>query len=400
MVSHLLIQSTDPEPSTGTNTTDTTASPLGSLVTSRAWVEVSQSALHHNIALCRQHLSPHAAIWAVVKANGYGHGSRLVCALLAQAGVEGFCVATLSEGIDLRLGGITAPILILGALLTPAEWAMAVEHHLEPTLTHTCQIPMAIQVGSPQPTPIHLNVDTGMTRLGIPWSQAAQVWIQLCQHPSLDCRSLYSHLATADELDPQLMHTQRDRLRQVIREIESQGQRIPALHLDNSAGLLSLPEAHFQRVRLGLILYGILPADHLRQWFVPQALRPALSIKARITHLQWAAPGTGISYGHRHVCDQPTHVATVGIGYADGIPRRLSGWILGSVRGHIIRQIGTITMDQCMWDVTNVDPVQIGDPVELLISEQGAEAWAEQLGTIPYEILCGLSARLPRLRVD
>ncbi|NJL97924.1 MAG: alanine racemase [Synechococcaceae cyanobacterium SM2_3_2] len=376
----------------------------GSLVTSRAWVEVNLDALRHNIALCRQQLSPQASIWAVVKANAYGHGAVLTSLALVEAGVEagveGLCVATLSEGIELRTAGLSCPILILGALNTLVEWQTAVFHRLEPTLTHPAQIPLAIQSAAQRPTPLHLNVDTGMTRLGIPWQQAGEVWAMLINHPALDCRSLYSHLATADEVDPTVMRLQQTRFQQVIDDLHRLGRGIPVLHLDNSAGLLTLPAGHFQRVRLGLVLYGIPPADHLRQHLAPPALQPVLTIKARITHLQWAEPGTGVSYGHRHVCAHRTHVATVGIGYADGIPRRLSGWIQASVRGQVIRQIGTITMDQCMWDVTDISSVQIGDEVRLLAPPQGVEAWAEQLGTIPYEILCGLSARLPRLGVD
>jgi alanine racemase len=185
----------------------------------------------------------------------------------------------------------------------------------------------------------------------------------------------------------------------VVEQIRQAGDPLPPLHLDNSAAALT--RLHYSRVRLGLVLYGLSPAPHLQ---VP-GLRPILRLKARLTHIQTVPAHTGVSYGHRYITRRPSRIATLAIGYADGIPRRLSGWLRGWVRGGLIQQVGTITMDQCMWDVTERPDIQVGDVVELLGPHLGSmglsiQNWADQLGTIPYELLCGLSARLPRVLVN
>ncbi len=376
-----------------------TTSPAGdtSLDTRRAWVEVDLSALHHNLQILLQRLSVGTEIWAIVKANAYGHGAQLIAPAALSAGASGICVATLSEGIELRHSGITAPILILGPLNTGIELNEALRWSLEVTLTHPNQIPLYQQVANLRhcQIPIHLNVDTGMTRIGVPWHQAAEIWSVLQQQPCFHCQSLYSHFATADEIDSPIVPLQQQRLEQVLQAIEDKTGTQPIVHMDNSAAALARQSAHFQRVRIGLALYGISPADHLN---LDTLLRPVLNVKARITHLQTIPSGTGISYGYHYIADSTRQIATVAIGYADGIPRRLSNWLQGYVNGQQIQQVGAITMDQCMWDVTCCD-VQVGDVVELL-QPLSIQAWADQLGTIPYEVLCGLSARLPRLGIE
>ncbi|MEN9221844.1 MAG: alanine racemase [Thermostichus sp. BF3_bins_97] len=375
------------------------------LLTSRAWVEIDAAQLRENLRLLQARLSAGTEIWAVVKANAYGHGAPLVAPLAIAAGAKGLCVATLTEGIELRQMGLQAPILVLGALNTWGELRQAMAAQLEISLTCADQIPLICQVAraSGQPCPVHMNVDTGMTRLGIPWSEAAALWRQIGQIPELQARSLFSHLATADELDSPAMAQQRTRFTQVIEQIQQAGDPMPILHLDNSAGALTHLQGHYARVRLGLALYGLSPASHLQ---VP-GLQPILRLKARLTHIQTVPAQTGVSYGHRYITTRPSRIATLAIGYADGIPRRLSGWLRGWVRGGLIQQVGTITMDQCMWDVTERPEIQVGDVVELLgphlqVANQGGSVqdWADQLGTISYELLCGLSARLPRLLVN
>ncbi|MDX2273081.1 MAG: alanine racemase [Cyanobacteriota bacterium] len=365
------------------------------LARSRAWVEVDRQALHHNLKVLRQQLRADTQIWAVVKANAYGHGVQIIAPTAIAAGAEGVCVATLAEGMELRQQGLTASILVLGALNTELEVKLALSSQLDLTLTDAGQIPLLQAVGSRHPTPIplHLNVDTGMTRLGVPWQQAAAIWQDLLQIPEFACRSLYSHLATADEVDTQVVELQEQRFQTVIEDLQARGLGIPVLHVDNSAGALASRRRHHQRVRLGLVLYGLAPASHLHL----EDLRPLLQIKARITHLQWVEAGTGVSYGHRYLTPQAARIATVAIGYADGIPRRLSGWLQGYLHGQKIQQVGTITMDQCMWDVTPLKQVAVGDVVELFGADLTPQHWADHLGTIAYEILCGFSARLPRL---
>jgi alanine racemase len=373
------------------------------LLTSRAWVEIDASQLRENLRLLQSRLSAGTEIWAVVKANAYGHGAKWVAPLAIAAGAKGLCVATLTEGIELRYMGLQAPILVLGALNTWGELQQAMAARLEISLTCQEQIPLMCQVArvAGWPVPVHVNVDTGMTRLGIPWTEAAAVWGQICRIPELEGCSLFSHLATADEPHSPAMEQQCTRFAQVIEQIQQAGDPLPVLHLDNSAGALT--HLHYPRVRLGLALYGLSPAPHLQ---VP-GLQPILRLKARLTHIQTVPAQTGVSYGHRYITSRPSRIATLAIGYADGIPRRLSGWLRGWVRGGLIQQVGTITMDQCMWDVTERPDIQVGDVVELLGPNLEAASmglsvqdWAAQLGTIPYELLCGLSARLPRVLVN
>lgn len=371
------------------------------LLTSRAWVEIDAAQLRENLRLLQRRLGSNVEIWAVVKANAYGHGAQLVAPVAVAAGAKGLCVATLAEGIELRQTGLQAPVLVLGALNTWAELQQAMAARLEVSLTCTDQIPLMRQVArwAGRPVPVHVNVDTGMTRLGIPWKEAAAVWGQICRIPELEGCSLFSHLATADEPHSPVMEQQHARFAQVVEQIRQAGDPLPALHLDNSAAALA--HLHYSRVRLGLVLYGLSPAPHLQ---LP-GLQPILRLKARLTHIQTVPAQTGVSYGHRYITSRPSRIATLAIGYADGIPRRLSGWLRGWVRGGLIQQVGTITMDQCMWDVTERPDIQVGDVVELLgpnLVNVGlsVQDWADQLGTIPYELLCGLSARLPRVLVN
>ncbi|MEN9230296.1 MAG: alanine racemase [Thermostichus sp. DG02_5_bins_236] len=376
--------------------------PNPDLLTSRAWVEIDAAQLRENLRLLQTRLSPGTEIWAVVKANAYGHGARLVAPLAIAAGAKGLCVATLAEGIELRQLGLQSPILVLGALNTWAELRQAMAAQLEISLTCLEQIPLMCQVArlAGRPFPVHVNVDTGMARLGIPWTEAALLWGQICRIPELQACSLFSHLATADEPDSPALEQQRTRFAQIVEHIQQAGDPLPSLHLDNSAGALSHLQGHYTRVRLGLALYGLPPAPHLQ---VP-GLQPILRLKARLTHIQTVPAQTGVSYGHRYVTERTSRIATLAIGYADGIPRRLSGRLQGWVGGGLVPQVGTITMDQCMWDVTERPDIQVGDVVELLgphvdgvLSRFQVQDWADQLGTIPYELLCGLSARLPRL---
>ncbi|GAB4215045.1 MAG: alanine racemase [Synechococcales cyanobacterium] len=359
----------------------------------RAWVEVSATALRHNLHHLRQGLHPQTQLWAVVKANAYGHGATLVATLLAagdEAAVEGFCVATLEEGIELRQAGLTHPIVILEGLHQLQDWQTAHAFQLQVSLTDLDQLSWVEAVPG---IPFHVHVDTGMTRLGIPWSEVSRIWPQVMA--SGRCVSLYSHLATAETPDHPAFALQVQRFRQLITQLQSQGWSLPPIHLGNSAIALGCPALHYDRVRVGLALYGMAPDAHLDG---EASLRPVMQVCAKIVQIYDVAPGTGVSYGQRFVTQRPSRIATVGLGYADGLPRRLSGQIEGSLHGQIVPQVGTITMDLSMWDVTEV-PAAVGDVIRLWDGPDSAVTWAEQLDTIPYEILCGLGARLPRVLV-
>ncbi|MEO0852334.1 MAG: alanine racemase [Cyanobacteria bacterium J06648_11] len=371
------------------------------LATQRAWVEVDLAAIRHNVRVLRERLQPNCEFWAVVKANAYGHGAIPVSRVAIAAGARGLCVATLAEGLELRAAGIDAPILLLGPLYSAREIEIAAARRLELTLVTDASIAECDRIGQQlgHPISVHLNVDTGMSRLGIPAHRALACWRAIAAASYLDGRSLYSHFATADELDHPATQQQSDRFARIIREFQTQSIALPTLHLSNSAATLSNARWHHQLVRVGLAMYGYAPASHLN---AEGRLRPAMSVKARITQLKTVPAGTGISYGHRYTTRQPTRLATVAIGYADGVPRCLSGRLRSHIGRVPTQQVGTITMDQTLWDVSQVpaDDIAIGQPLTILSPTHSAQTWADLAGTISYEILCGFSARLPRAYVE
>jgi alanine racemase len=365
----------------------------------RAWIEVNVAALRHNIQALQAHLSPRTALMAVIKADAYGHGAVAVAQVAQECGVQSFGVATVLEGIQLRQAGIQQPILILGAVQSRGPIAAMVQWRLEPTLCTLEQAQLFSETLS-KPLPVHLKIDTGMSRLGHPWQSATSFVQRVQQLPYLSIASIYSHLATADALDPSFMKTQQTRFEQVIASLDFETGKRPLLHLANSAATLFHPAFHYDQVRVGLALYGIYPGPQFQGSI---DLQPVMQVKARITHLKDLPEGVGVSYNHRFITTRPTRMAVVGIGYADGVPRMLSNQMQVLIQGQRVPQIGTITMDQLMIDVTELPTVQIGEVVTLLGRDQSsvilADEWAEQIGTIPYEIVCGFQQRLTRVAV-
>ncbi len=375
---------------------------LSEIIRQRAWVEIDQGALIHNVAQIKGLLSPKTALMAVVKADAYGHGAIKVAQTALQGGANGLAIATLGEGIELREAGIAAPIVILGAINTPEEIAAIAHWQLQPTLCNPQQALVFCDTLSHlgQALQVHLKLDTGMSRLGTPWHQATDFVNLVQQLPYLKIASIYSHLATADDRDRTEMERQQQRFEQAIAQLKSHGFPLPPLHLANSAATLISPNLHYDLVRVGLALYGLYPAPHLRSL---ASLEPVLQVKAKVTQVKTIPPGTGVSYGHQFISDRPMDVAVVGIGYADGVPRNLSNCLEVLIRGQRVRQIGAITMDQLMLDVSNLPNLQVGEVVTL-IGKDGeqkitADDWATKLGTISWEILCGFKHRLPRIMV-
>ena len=368
----------------------------------RAWVEIDLRALGHNVQQIKALLKPETDLLAVVKADAYGHGAGAIARTALQSGASWLGVATIPEGIELRELGIQAPILVLGATNT-VEQVEAIAHwNLQPTL---CTPKQALifsdtvsRMNLRQPLPVHLKLDTGMSRLGSPWQQAAE-FAQLVQRlPHLTIASVYSHFATADSLDQTVMRLQQARFQGAIAQIQKAGMAPPKLHIANSAATLTDPALHYNMVRVGLALYGLHPAPHL----VPTVnLKPVMQVKARVTQVKTIQAGTGVSYGHRFIAEREMAIATVAIGYADGVPRNLSNQMQAIVRGQRVPQVGAITMDQLMLDVSKVPDLQEGEVVTLLGQDgderMTADDWAATLGTISWEILCGFKHRLPRL---
>ncbi|MEM9539112.1 MAG: alanine racemase [Cyanobacteria bacterium P01_E01_bin.42] len=366
----------------------------------RAWIEIDLGALSHNVGEIVQTLRSPSQLMAVVKADAYGHGAVKVAKTALEAGAKWCAVATSQEGIELRKAGINAPILILGAINNPAEIEAIVNYRLQPTLCTPRQALIFSETLAQleETLPVHLNIDTGMSRLGTPWTEALEFVQFVQQLPQLQLASVYSHFATADDRDRAFMDVQHQRYREAIARLKQQGIVPPLLHIANSAATLSDRALHYDLVRVGLGIYGLYPSPHLEETL---DLRPVLQVKARVTQVKTSPPDTGVSYGHRYVSDRETRVAVVAIGYADGVPRLLSNKMEVLLRGQRVSQIGSVTMDQLMLDISRFPDVQPGEVVTL-IGKDGketilAEEWSDRIGTISWEILCGFKRRLPRV---
>ncbi len=362
----------------------------------RAWVEIDLSAIKHNIRALKSLLAPQTALMAVVKADAYGHGAVTVARTVMEAGANWLGVATVPEGIELRSSEIKAPILILGATYTIEQIEAVASWQLQPTICSIEAAKLYSQTLSNE-LPVHLKLDTGMSRLGPSWTEAVE-FVQLVNNlPNLKIASIYSHLATAESIDRTVMRQQKQRFDKAISQI-AKLVPLPYLHLANSAATLTELGLHYDLVRVGLAIYGLYPAPHLQN---AVNLKPVLQVKARVTQVKTIPPQTGVSYGHKFISDRATRIAVVGIGYADGIPRNLSNQMMVIIRGKKIPQIGAITMDQLMLDVSTIPDLKPGEIVTLLgidgQEQVSADDWAKQLNTISWEILCSFKHRLPRI---
>ena len=366
-----------------------------------AWAEIDRDAIAHNVRILRERVAP-AAVWAVVKADGYGHGAVDVARAAIGAGAEGLCVALVEEGIDLRRSGVDAPILVLSE--QPPETAQRIiEHRLTPTVYRRAFLD-ALVAEHPVGLPVHLKVDTGMQRVGAHPHAAPSMAAAIVQRaPAVRLAGVFTHLAVADSLDADSIDftdRQLARLGKVLEQLPP----VPLVHAANSAAALARPDARLSMVRAGIAVYGISPGPDVDD--VCADLRPAMELKARVSFVKQVRSGSRISYGLRHRFDRDTTVATIPIGYADGVPRRLSevgGAVL--IGGRRCPIVGVVTMDQLMVDCGDAEVV-VGDDVTLIGSQRGpdgsleqirAEDWAEALGTIGYEIVCGVSKRIPRV---
>ena len=385
---------------------------LGTHPRQRAWVEVSGAAISANVSALKRSLAPSCQLMAVVKADGYGHGAVPVARAAAAGGASCFGVATLGEGLELRQAGFREPVLVLGNLTQPEELRNCLQAQLMPTISTMREALLCQNLanGSGRLMAVHLKVDTGMARLGADWQEGPRLAQAISNLDSIHLAGIYSHLAHADaptnearDQDDDLSRQQLQRYETVLAEVQNQGLAVGCRHLANSAGTLRSPSLHFDLVRVGLALYGHRPAAHLGGGI---ALRPAMRVRARVSLLREVPAGVGVSYGHRFITQRPSRLAVVGIGYADGVPRMLSGQLKVLHRGRLLPQVGAITMDQMVIDVTEAPDLELGATVTLLGGENesdpgiGPETWSDACGTIPWEILCGFKHRLPRLGAD
>jgi alanine racemase len=388
------------------------------------WAEIDLDALRHNTRLLRRMCAP-AALCVVVKADAYGHGAVPVARAVLGAGAEWLAVALVEEGMALRAAGIEAPVLVLSEP-PPGSMAAVVAGRLTPTVYTRAGVRALSDAADAARRVVdaHVKVDTGMHRVGADSSDVAEVVGAVVAGTHLRFAGLWTHLAVADGAAPEdaaFTALQLRRFTEVRAALADAGLEAPVVHAANSAATIACPEARLDMVRCGIAVYGILPSPHMGPAVLAAAaaagvetgeagpgaelLRPVLSLRARVSMVRLLDEGERPSYGRRYPLPEPSTVATVPIGYADGLPRRYfegGGTVL--VGGRTRPLAGTVTMDQIVLDCGPDPDVQAEDEV-VLIGRQGETAisawdWARTLDTIAYEVVCGVGPRVPRVLVD
>lgn len=364
-----------------------------------AWLTVDLGAIAANVRAMRRWLPAATHLMAVVKADGYGHGSEAVSRTALAAGADWLGVATLAEGLRLRQLGLVAPILLLG-LMVPEAYPAAISAHLDLMVSDRAAL-LRIHAAAramDRVARVHLKVDTGMTRVGAPPDQVAELLSLARSLSHLEVEGLVTHFARAEEADPGPTRRQLEGFEALLSSLS-----LPEgilVHACNSAGALFYPEAHHDMVRMGLCLYGLAPGNATSH--LPFPLRAALSVSARITQLREVPAGVAVGYGGSFVTMRESRLALLPVGYADGLPRSLSNRGAVLIGGRRCPLVGNISMDQCVADVTDLPgEAHVGTLAVFLgrqeAGEIGVPEWAELAGTIPYEIICSLGRRLPRV---
>lgn len=360
--------------------------------------EIDLGALERNFLALRAHLGAIVKILAVVKADAYGHGAVPVSQRLEAVGVDAFGVAMAEEGIALREAGLRSHILVFGGHF-PGQEALVIQHNLTPVV-YSLDALRALDAAASRmgrPVPYHLKLDTGMGRLGLHPNDAVRFLVEARKLKSVQLTGVMTHLSSAEENDQSFTDLQAERFRRAFSQIEAAGIAVPLRHAANSAAALFRPDIRFDMVRAGLILYGIASSPK----GTGIAAAPVMSFKTCISFLKRVPSGTPISYGRSFVATSESLIATLPVGYADGLQRRLSNKGHSIVRGRLAPIAGNVTMDSTLIDVTNVPGVAVGDEV-VLVGRQGeqrigAEEVAQAIGTIPYEVTCAISKRVPRV---
>lgn len=369
------------------------------------WVEINLDNLRHNLMEIRRIISPATKICAVVKADGYGHGAVEVAREALASGASYLAVAFLDEAMELRESGITAPILILG--FTPEkQFDKIVEYNISQTVysIESAATLSEYAIKRSKKAKVHIKIDTGMSRIGFcPESCTTDDLTQLFSLEGLEIEGIFTHFARADERDKSFTNQQYESFTKTVKAIEQEGFRIPIRHVANSAAILQYPETHLDMVRPGIILYGLAPSDEVPMSIIH--LKPVMSFKTRVSHVKILPKGRAISYGGTYITQRRSVIATLPVGYADGFSRLLSSKTQVLIKGQRAPVVGRICMDQCMVDVTDVQgSVSIGDEVVLMGDDGGDKITAEEIarlmGTINYELVCGISKRVPRVYIS
>ena len=367
----------------------------------RSCVEIDLDALKHNFEEIKKATTPGTGILAVVKADAYGHGALETAKTLIDAGAAGLCLATIDEAVELRKHGIDVPMMTLG-FTDPSRFRDAVRFEVEQAV-YSYEIAEKLSeeaVKAGKTLRIHIKLDTGMGRIGFKTDGTeTEEIVKACMLPGLEPYGVFSHFAVADTDDDEYTNRQYALFMKQIGELEDKGIHFAKKHICNSAGILRFPNMHLDLVRAGIILYGLMPPG-CPEPAVKIDLKPVMNWYAKVIHVKTVPEGTSVSYGRHFVAPKQTEVTTVGIGYADGLSRRLSNGFELIIGGKRCPIIGNICMDMCMVDTTKLDVrPKIGDKVTVFGSERSADELAEALGTINYEITCDVGKRVRRLYV-
>jgi alanine racemase len=359
----------------------------------RVWAEIDLAALRHNIAAVRRVLEPRTRILAVAKADAYGHGALPIAWTALESGCAMIGVGDSTEAVQLREGGISGPILILGAVVEE-EIHKVVQYDISVTVHSADLLTLLNQEAyrRNRRLRVHLKVDTGMARLGASPARTLDVARAVLSCPNLVLEGVSTHLASAS--NPESVREQLDQFRSTIDELNSDGIHPPILHAANSAGTFTCPESHFDMVRPGIALYGIDPGLFGRLGI---SLKPVLSLKTQVAYLKGVPADVAIGYDGRYRTSRPTRIATCPVGYNDGYPYQLSGRGEAVVRGRRVPVVGSVTMDYIMLDLGDVADAEVGDEVTLIGNGIRVEDIARKIGTIPYELTCRLGRRVGRV---
>jgi alanine racemase len=362
------------------------------------YAEIDLGAIAHNVTTIKRHIGPDVAMMAVVKANAYGHGAVEVARAVLAAGAERLAVARIEEGIELRLAGISAPILVMN-YTPPESVTAAIDHDLTLTVTEWPVAERLSQQARTQVTVarIHVKVDTGMGRFGLLPDEVVPFFEQLASLPNIEIEGLFSHFSVADLADKSYTWQQFDLFQSILDQLDETGFQVATRHIANSAATLDLPAMHLDAVRVGIAMYGLWPSAAIEP-VLP--LKPALSLKSRVARVRNLPAGASISYGRTYITPRPMRVALIPVGYGDGYHRLLSNRGAVLIDGQRAPVIGRVCMDQFVVDVSEIGPVALDDEVVLIgcqandcISAEEVAQWAD---TINYEVTTALLPRAAR----
>lgn len=366
------------------------------------WAEINLDNLAYNVSEIRK-VTKSKDIIGVIKADGYGHGALDIAPILLESGITRLAVAVLDEAVELRRGGIECPIMILG--YTPTIFADSLlKYNIQQTVySYEFALELSkIAEKENKELKIHIALDTGMGRIGFLCDDKdLDAVYKISKLPNIIIEGLFSHFSTADEEDKSYTNNQLEKFNWFYNKLLERNVHINIRHIANSAAIIDLPQCHFEAVRPGIILYGYYPSDEVIKNRIN--LKPVMSLKTSIVHIKELCSGEYISYGRRYKTVRKSVIATLPVGYADGYTRLLFNKAKVIINGRFAPVIGSICMDQCMVDVTDIENVTVGDEV-VLMGHTGdmkfdADDIAELLGTINYEVICMISKRVPRVYI-